>query len=279
MSAPIRLVVIGAGGRMGRNLLRLLPEFAALELCAAVVPPASKDLGRRCDELAGLSLSGGPAVPGFGALRTSSDLAGALSTAGLAIDFSSAAASPANLAACVSARVPLLLGTTGLADSLQPRLEQAAARIPLLVAANTSLAVSLLLELVRRAAEVLPDSFDIEISEAHHRDKRDAPSGTALALGAAAQAGRGRAAEGTPAVHGPQSAGVRPVGEVAYAVTRGGDLVGEHTVHFIGAGERLVLGHVATDRAIFARGALTAGVRLAGQPPGRYRMQDLSGEK
>ncbi len=235
MGAPVTLVLIGAGGRMGRALQGLLPEFPALQL---------------------------KAVAGS---QTTADLPAALASAGLAIDFSTAAASAANLAACVRARVPLLLGTTGLPASLQPELAAAARHIPLLVAANTSLAVNLLLELVSRAAEALPDSFDISIAESHHRDKRDAPSGTALALGAAAQAGRAAAGR----------AGL----EIPYAVSRGGDIVGDHTVHFNGAGERLSLGHQATDRAVFARGALAAGAWLARQPPGRYRMQDLFGKK
>ena len=228
---------------MGRALQGLLPEFPALQLKAAVVPAGS--LHRQAAGAAAL---------------TTADLPAALANAGLAIDFSSAAASAANLAACVAARVPLLLGTTGLPASLEPELTAAARHIPLLVAANASLAVNLLLELVNRAAAVLPGSFDISIAESHHRDKRDAPSGTALALGAAAQAGR----DG---------------GEIAYAVTRGGDIVGEHKVHFNGAGERLSLSHVATDRAVFARGALAAGAWLARQAPGRYRMQDLFGKK
>ena len=232
---------------MGRSLLGLLPQFAALQLVAAVVAPGSRELG---------------VDPAPGAPRASADLAVALKGAQLAIDFSSAEASGTNLRACVSARVPLLLGTTGLPERLQAELEQAAMRIPLLVAANTSLAVTVLMDLVQRAARALPGSFDIQISEAHHRHKRDAPSGTALALGAAAEA-----------------AGIRPAGAIGYAVTRGGDLVGEHTVHFIGAGERLTLSHVASDRAVFARGALQAGLWLAGQPPGRYRMQDLIAEK
>jgi 4-hydroxy-tetrahydrodipicolinate reductase len=253
MGAPVTVVLIGAGGRMGRALQGLLPEFPALQLKAAVVPAGSLD--RRAAAAAAL---------------TTAELPAALANAGLAIDFSSAAASAANLAACVAARVPLLLGTTGLPASLEPELTAAARHIPLLVAANTSLAVNLLLELVNRAAAVLPDSFDISIAESHHRGKRDAPSGTALALGAAAQAGRtaaGRAAVG------------REGGEIAYAVIRGGDIVGEHTVHFNGAGERLSLGHVATDRAVFARGALAAGAWLARQAPGRYRMQDLFAKK
>jgi 4-hydroxy-tetrahydrodipicolinate reductase len=259
VSAAIRLVVIGAGGRMGRSLLGLLPQFPALELVGAVVAPGSPDLGRSCAELAGLD-AGAAAAPA--ALRASADLAALLQGARLAIDFSRAEASGANLQACVNARVPLLLGTTGLPETLQPELQQAARHIPLLVAANTSLAVTVLTDLVARAARALPGSFDVQISEAHHRHKRDAPSGTALALGAAAEA-----------------AGIRPAGAIGYAVTRGGDLVGEHTVHFIGAGEQLSLSHVASDRAVFARGALQAGLWLASQPPGRYRMQDLIAEK
>ena len=248
MGAPGTVVLIGAGGRMGRALQGLLPEFPALQLKAAVVPAGNQD--RQAAGAAALTTAALPA---------------ALANAGLAIDFSSAAASAANLAACVAARVPLLLGTTGLPASLEPELTAAARHIPLLVAANTSLAVNLLLELVSRAAAVLPDNFDIAIAESHHRDKRDAPSGTALALGAAAQAGRAAAG--------------RDGREIDYAVTRGGDIVGEHMVHFNGAGERLSLGHVATDRAIFARGALAAGAWLARQAPGRYRMQDLFGKK
>ncbi len=247
MSAPLRVVVIGASGRMGQSLLRLLPQFPELELGAAV--------GRR------------------------DDLAASLQGAGLALDFSSAPASAAHVSACVAARVPLLLGTTGLPEALQPVLQQAARQIPLLVAANTSIAVNLLLELVQRAAQALPLSFDVEISDAHHRDKIDAPSGTALALGAAVAAARGATPTGIPLVHGPQNLGPRATGEIAYAVTRGGDLVGEHAVHFFGAGERLTLFHGATDRTVFARGALQAGAWLARQSAGRYQMLDVVGEK
>jgi 4-hydroxy-tetrahydrodipicolinate reductase len=247
MSARLRVVVIGARGRMGQSLLRLLPQFPALELAVAV--------GR------------------------SDDLAASLQGAGLALDFSNPAASAAHVSACVAARVPLLLGTTGLPESLEPALQQAARQIPLLVAANTSIAVSLLLELVQRAARALPLSFDVEICEAHHRDKIDAPSGTALALGAAVATARGARPAEVPLVHGPQHPGPRATGEIAYAVTRGGDLVGEHAVHFFGAGERLTLSHVASDRAVYARGALQAGSWLARQSPGRYQMIDAVSEK
>ena len=276
MTAPIRLVLIGASGRMGRSILRALPGFPQFELAAAIVSPGSSTLGLSCEELAGTA-PGGNVQPG--ALRTTADLAAGLAGAGLAIDFSGAAAVAANVSACTEARVPLLLGTTGYAQSLKPALELAATRIPLLVAANTSLGVTVLLELVRRAARDLPAGFDIEISEAHHRDKIDAPSGTALALGAVARAARGAGPEGLPSIRGTGSHGSRGAGDIGYAVTRGGDLVGEHAVHFIGAGERLSLSHVATDRAIFARGALSAGAWLARQGPGAYRMGDAVGEK
>jgi len=247
MGVRIRVVVIGASGRMGQSLLRLLPQFPALELGAAV--------GRM------------------------DDLAANLQGAGLALDFSSAAASATHVSACAAARVPLLLGTTGLPESLQPVLQQAARQIPLLVAANTSIAVNLLLELVRRAALALPLSFDVEICDAHHRDKIDAPSGTALALGAAVATARGARPAEVPLVYGPQHSGPRVTGEIAYAVTRGGDLVGEHAVHFYGAGERLTLSHGASDRAVYARGALQAGAWLARQSAGRYQLLEAVGEK
>jgi 4-hydroxy-tetrahydrodipicolinate reductase len=172
--------------------------------------------------------------------------------------------------------VPLLLGTTGLPPVLEPEFVQAATHIPLLVAPNTSPGVNLLLELVRRAAGALPEAYDIEIVEAHHRRKADAPSGTALALGAAAAEGRGRSLESS-AVYARQGVtGPRTSGQIGFATVRGGDVVGEHEIHFLGDGERLMLRHSVSDRSVFARGALLAGRWLAGQRPGRYRMSDFS---
>jgi 4-hydroxy-tetrahydrodipicolinate reductase len=215
-----------------------------------------------------------------------SDLKAALVAADVAIDFSHSRATRANLLACQDARKPLLIGTTGIGNDLASDFDAAARDIPLLVAPNTSLGVTLLIELVREAARSLPAAaFDIEIVEAHHRTKRDAPSGTALALGRAAAEGRGQvfadvAALGTSEGLGPRidrssSAGSRPVGEIGFAVVRGGDIVGEHAVLFAGNGEHLSLGHRATDRSIFARGALKAAAWLASKPPGRYFMRDL----
>jgi 4-hydroxy-tetrahydrodipicolinate reductase len=197
-----------------------------------------------------------------------SDLSRALAEADVAIDFSSAAATRTNLAACRAARKPLLIGTTGFAAELDGAFAAAARDIPLLVAANTSLGVTLLLELVRIAARALPPAFDIGILDTHHRSKQDAPSGTALALGAAAREARQAARDGA-----------HREGDVGFASVRAGDIVGEHTVLFAGPGEQLSLTHRATDRGIFALGALAAALWLQSRPPGRYTMRDLLGQK
>jgi 4-hydroxy-tetrahydrodipicolinate reductase len=190
------------------------------------------------------------------------------------IDFSRAEAVGATAQACAQAGVPLMIGTTGLEPDTQRQIDTAAARIPLLVSANTSLALNVLLELVRRAAEALPPGYDIEILETHHRRKVDAPSGSALALGEAAAAGRGEALDRPVGLTGAQP-GPRGTGGIGFAVARGGDVVGEHEVRFLGEGEQLRLTHVATDRAIFARGALAAALWLVGRAPQRYRMADF----
>jgi 4-hydroxy-tetrahydrodipicolinate reductase len=270
VSTALRVALLGATGRMGASLLRCLPEFEGLQLVAAVGRAGSPHLGQDAAIAAGLPPCG---------TRLTADLAAALDAADVVIDFSTVAATAAHLHACLVAQRPLVLGTTGLTDTLQAELVRAAGRIPLLVAANTSLGVALLAELVQRAAAALPESFDIEILEAHHRAKVDAPSGTALLLGAAAARGRGGRPDTVPVVHGPGSPGPRPPGQLGYASVRGGDVVGEHEVLFLGAGERLSLGHVATDRSVFARGALSAAEWLARQPPGRYQMRDLFAEK
>jgi 4-hydroxy-tetrahydrodipicolinate reductase len=246
---------------MGRNLIARLGEFPELALHAAVEPSGSR--------LVGLEVEGAPAV------RYTSALQEALSDAQLAIDFSAAHAVLEHISACAEARVPLLLGTTGIGSEVIAAAGRAATKIPLLIASNTSIGVTLLAELVRRAAAVLPTTYDIEIIEAHHRHKVDAPSGTALTLGEAAAAGRGGDLQ-SHAVYGREGVvGPRVSGQIGFAVVRGGDVVGEHEVHFLGEGERVVLKHTATDRSIFARGALQAGRWLARQPPGRYEMADI----
>lgn len=252
-TAPIRLVILGATGRMGLSLLRLLPEFPNLQLQSAVAGAGSAAIGRDSGELAGAAPNG---------VRINADLEAALQGAGLAIDFSTAPAATAHLRACTAARVPLLLGTTGLGADVPALVATAAKSIPVLVAANTSVAVAVLQDLVRSAAARLGSSFAIRIHDTHHASKRDAPSGTALMLGAAA-----REAAGLP----PES--------IRYASTRSGEVVGDHDVQFLGAGEQLTLRHSASDRSVFARGALEAGSWLARQKSGSYGMGDVLREK
>ena len=253
---PPGAVVIGAAGRMGRAIIRIAAEFPGLAFVGALASKDSALLGQDSGSVAG----GAP-----NHLPISSNLGAALTRADVVIDFSSALATPENLRACRAARKPLLLGTTGYAAGLEAEFAAAARDIPLLIAPNTSLAVTLLSELARRAAHALP-GFAIGITETHHRDKRDAPSGTALGLAAAIrEATLSRAVSADPQI---------PISSV-----RQGDVVGEHCVRFAGPGEELALSHRALERDVFARGALQAALWLSSRPPGRYDMRDVIGFK
>ena len=263
MSRILRVVIIGATGRMGQALVRAAKERPNVRITAAVTHAGSAHLGRDVGELAGVGRLG---------VTVTAEVAAALADCDCAIDFSQSPATAANLAACCAAGKPLLVGTTGLAAELKPEIERAARHIPLLVAANTSLGVTLLLELVRQAAQTLPLNFDVEIIEAHHRLKKDAPSGTALALGHAVAQVRGQEFE---AVAAHERDGLRREGDIGFAVVRAGDIVGDHTVIFAATGEQVVLSHRATDRNVFARGALDAAAWLAGRAPGHYFMRDI----
>ncbi len=261
----LRLALIGAAGRMGQSLVRAACARADVVIAAGVVSPGSGYAGRDLGELAGIGALG---------VRFETDLPAALTACDVALDFSHPKAAAGILAACCAAGKPLLIGTTGLGAEVHDELERAARHIALLVAPNTSLGITLLFELARQCARVLPGAFDVEIVEAHHRHKKDAPSGTALALGHAVAESRGVALDPTVLLH--RAGGhARKEGEIGFAVVRGGDIVGEHTVLFAGPGEQVTLGHRATDRAVFARGALDAAVWLARHPPGRYSMRDV----
>lgn len=233
MSTAIDLLVHGASGRMGQRLLALAPEFPTLRLVAAVA---------RRPELPGLAP--GLALP---AVRL-----GEAPAFALMIDFSLPDAFDAALALAVERRAAFVSGTTGLSPMQLAALDTAARRIPVVWSANFSLGVAVLASLVERAAMALP-GWDLDIVESHHAHKRDAPSGTALALGAAAEAG-----------------GAEP----RYASLRAGDIVGEHWLQFATTGERLELAHRASSRDIFARGALAVGEWLVAQPAGPYAMRD-----
>jgi 4-hydroxy-tetrahydrodipicolinate reductase len=236
MSNTTRLLIHGASGRMGQTLLRLASERDDLHVVAAVAPPTDQTglLGQPFHPVAELDH-----VPEFD----------------VAIDFSLPVAFDAILALCLRRGAAFVSGTTGLSAPQRSALQTAAGEIPTLWSANFSLGVAVLEELVERAAAAL-SGWDCDIVEAHHARKLDAPSGTALALGAAA--GRGSA-------------------DPRYASLRAGDIVGEHLVQFAGIGERIELVHRATSREIFARGALHAAARLGGRPPGSYRLRDLLG--
>jgi len=266
--ADIRMGVIGCGGRMGRMLIA---EIAAEEGCAlsgGTANPGSVPIGGDLGELAGLGRIGLAVGAAPGELIGASDVV---------IDFSVAAATAAHAALAAELGTPLVIGTTGLSAAETAAVRAAAERIPIVWAANTSLGVNLLLGLVEQVAARLGPDWDIEIMEMHHRGKADAPSGTALALGRAAAAGRGVALDDVAQRGRDGITGARKSGDIGFAALRGGDAVGDHHVVFAGAGERLELSHRATNRAIYAKGAVRAARWVIGQPPGLYGMKEVLG--
>ncbi len=261
MSRPFRLAVVGATGRMGRALLDLLKDDGRFELVAA---------------LASSSRLGEPVYPGSEGLRFTGEWPG--EAPDVAIDFSGPAGLGAALAHCRAHKIALVTGTTGLDKALQDQLVEAASEIPVLRAANFSLGVAVLRRLVREAAAALPD-WDLDILEAHHNRKVDAPSGTALALGEAAAAGRGVSLADSAVYAREGVTGARREGSIGFAVVRGGDIVGEHEVWVMGRGERVELNHRATERSIFARGAIEAAHWLAGRGPGAYDLDAMLADR
>jgi 4-hydroxy-tetrahydrodipicolinate reductase len=265
-----KAVLIGATGRMGTAIVRACAsDGAQLEIVAAVASSGSKSLGRDLGELAGIAPNG---------VRVVDELPADLARAQVAIDFSRPDLSLRLLNVARAARVPVLVGTTGHGAEFDARVAAAARDIAVLVAPNTSLGVAVAQELVRIAAQALPREFDIEIVEAHHKHKVDAPSGTALALAGSAASARGLDPH-ADTLTGRSGQARRRDGEIGIASLRAGDIVGSHTVLFAGTGERLTVGHEATDRAVFASGAIRAASWLAAQKPGRYTMAHVLGLK
>lgn len=237
----IRLAINGAHGRMGRALQMLLHDDARFELVAVV---NTSDAWRNAPKL------------------------------DVVIDFSSPAGVDAALAHCRDGRVAFVSGTTGLDAAQRAAIDAAAREIPVLCASNFSLGVAVLTRLVREAAAALPD-WDLEILETHHSRKLDAPSGTALALGRTAAEARGQNFDDIAVLLRGGQVGARPRGAIGFASVRAGDVIGEHTAMFATVGERLELSHRATDRAIFARGALVAAAWIVGKPAGVYSLDDV----
>ncbi|MCL1922229.1 MAG: 4-hydroxy-tetrahydrodipicolinate reductase [Kiritimatiellaeota bacterium] len=256
----MRIAILGAAGRMGQNLLRCAAKTEGCEIVAAVERP-----GHPC-------LSA--AVPEAPALRYTADWP---ADAQAVIDFTFHECVTANLANAVANKQAVVLGTTGLTDAEKQCVADAAAQIPIVWAANMSLGVNLLLELVKRAAAVLGQGYDIEIVEAHHRLKKDAPSGTALSLAEAAAAGRGVALRDVACCGREGIVGERPTGEIGIHAVRGGAIVGEHTVSFISDEETVAIAHTATSREAFATGALRAALWLNARAPGIYTMRHVLG--
>jgi 4-hydroxy-tetrahydrodipicolinate reductase len=262
------VAVLGVTGRMGQALVRLLSaaHTPGLILSGATCAPQSARRGLDA------ALDGAPT----GILATD-EVGRALQGAAVAVDFSRPELVAAHAAACAAAGVPLLVGTTGFDATARTALEHASRSIPVLIAPNTSLGVAVMAQLVRQATAALGAEFDVEILESHHRLKRDAPSGTALALGEGVAAVRGTTLAEVAVFERHGSFAPRQPGSIGFAVLRAADIVGEHTVLFAAAGERIEITHRATDRATFARGALRAAGWLAGRSPGLYGMHNVLG--
>ena len=264
----MRIGIVGCAGRMGRANLREVLETAGAELAGGVERPGHAALGQDLGVLAGLDPVGIPATDDLDALLAAADAV---------IEFSTPEATVATAARAAAKGCAHVVGTTGLDARQAGELARSAEGVPIVWAPNMSQGVNLLLGLVERVAGTLDPAFDIEILEMHHRHKVDAPSGTALALGRAAARGRGVALEDAAVRVRDGITGPRQAGTIGFATLRGGDVVGEHRVIFAGAGERLELTHVATDRRIYARGAVRAALWTAGRPPGLYGMDDVLG--
>lgn len=262
------IVITGASGRMGQTLLRLVAADGRLRLVGALEREGHPWLGRD----AGEAMGGGP----LGVTVTDDPLPLFAQAQGV-IDFTAPAATVGFAALAAQARAVHVIGTTGLEPADLSRIGAAARHAVIVRAGNMSLGVNLLVGLTRKVAAALGPDWDVEIVEAHHRMKVDAPSGTALMLGAAAAEGRGDDLAALRIAAREGITGPRPAGGIGFAAIRGGDVVGEHDVIFAGAGERVVLRHVATDRAIFARGAIAAVLWGQGRAPGEYGMADVLG--
>lgn len=266
--SEMRLVVVGAAGRMGRMLIKAIDEAPGCVLAAAIERPGSDALGRDAGVLAGLPANG--VVVGDEALPAFADAEGVL-------DFTTPDATCEFAALAAQARIVHVVGTTGMEPAHLGRLEAAARHAAIIRSGNMSLGVNLLAGLVRKVAATLGTDWDIEIVEMHHRMKVDAPSGTAVLLGEAAAQGRHVDLAPARIASRDGQTGARPTGAIGFAALRGGTVVGDHKVVFAGAGERLELAHIAEDRGLFAQGAVKAALWGRGRKPGLYSMADVLG--
>lgn len=261
----IKTAILGAAGRMGQMLLRCSKAFPDIKIVAAVESHNHPELGEDAGILAGIRKMNLPIMASWP------------DDAQVVIDFTLHSATRHNIVRALSCKQAVVLGTTGLSDADRHMVNDASKSIPIIWSPNFSLGVNLLFDLVRYAAAVLHNEYDIEIIETHHRLKKDAPSGTALGLAAAAASGREVSLENVANFGRHGIVGERPSGQIGIHSVRGGDVVGDHAVVFAADGERIELHHKASSREAFAKGALAAARWLKGRSPGLYSMRDVLG--
>ena len=266
MNNPTRVAVLGASGRMGQALVTGIAGDSALELVAALSRSDDPYLGDDAMSHAGCTGSG---------VAITADFPSATASCDVVIDFSSPEATLEMLELCVQSTTPLVIGTTGFSAAQCAMITNAARRIPICKAANFSIGVNVCLRLIGEAARALGSSYDIEIVEAHHRYKVDAPSGTALAMGGAVANALGWELDSVAVYGRGGQTGARAPRAIGFSAVRGGDVVGDHTVLFLGEGERVEITHRPNSRLNFARGALRAATWLIGRPARLYDMQDV----
>ena len=268
MSERISLAILGISGRMGRTLLSGIDNSSDLKLSGGLDSPDSRWLNEDAGTLAGPSASG---------IVITADPAAAIRGARAAVAFTLPHGTPDIVAACAAAKCPLVLGTTGHDVTQLAAIEAAAKHVPIVMASNFSLGVNLLFKLAELTAKTLGPDYDIEIFEAHHQNKKDAPSGTAISVGEAVAKARGTTLQKDAVYARHGETGARERGKIGFSVLRAGDIVGDHTVTFAGPGERIELTHRAHDRMSFAQGALQAARWAVGKPAGKYSMRDVLG--
>lgn len=266
--AEMKIAVLGAAGRMGQALTRTVAATPGCVVVGGIEVKGSPAVGRDLGEMAGLEPLG---------IAITDDPLPVFAAVDGVLDFTTPASTTAFAALSAQARIVHVIGTTGLSEADEAKIEAAARHATIVKAGNMSQGVNLLVVLTARIAEALGPEFDIEILEMHHRHKRDAPSGTSLLLGEAAAKARGISLEDRGVRTRDGETGPRREGDIGFAALRGGDVVGEHRVIFAGPGERIELAHIATDRGIFARGAVKAALWARGKGPGLYSMKDVLG--
>lgn len=263
----MKFAIAGAAGRMGRILIETVLNTAGAELVGAIVRADSAAIGSDCGAFLGRQTG----------IAMTSDVSAALANADFLIDFTCPMATMAHLAAAQAANIKLIIGTTGLDAAQLAALQQASARLAIVFAPNMSVGVNATFKLLEMAAKILNDSYDIEVIEAHHRYKVDAPSGTALRMGEIIAQARGQHLANCASYTRHGYTGERQVNTIGFSTIRGGDIVGDHTVLFAGAGERIEISHKSSSRLSYAEGAMRAAQFLQNRSQGLFDMQDVLG--